>query len=102
MADYLTNTNSYAKTCINKANPKMHCNGKCQMMRKLQQEERNKNADNQSENKNNDIVLSSRSFFPVLPAVKFINNDKIKYPFLSVNKERKMPRSFFHPPGMLS
>jgi len=37
--DYYANTTAFAKNCINKARPKMHCNGKCQMMKKLQQQE---------------------------------------------------------------
>jgi hypothetical protein len=35
VADYYVNTNSYAKNCENKARPKMRCNGKCQMMKKI-------------------------------------------------------------------
>jgi len=35
MLDYFVNTAAYAKNCINKARPKMHCNGKCQAMKKI-------------------------------------------------------------------
>jgi hypothetical protein len=38
--DYYTNKAAFEKKCVNKAKPKMHCNGKCQMMKKLQEEER--------------------------------------------------------------
>ena len=41
MMDYYANTAAYAKKCVNNAKPKLHCNGKCQMMKKLQQEEKN-------------------------------------------------------------
>jgi hypothetical protein len=37
---YYANMAAYAKSCENKARPVMHCNGKCQMMKKLQQEEK--------------------------------------------------------------
>ena len=40
IADYYTNTARYAKNCENKARPKLRCNGKCQMMKKLKQEEK--------------------------------------------------------------
>ena len=52
--DYYANTASYAKACINKARLAMHCNGKCQMMKKLEQEEKNDqdNLERKSENKN--------------------------------------------------
>ncbi|MFY8004320.1 MAG: hypothetical protein ACOVNR_05730, partial [Chitinophagaceae bacterium] len=64
MADYFTNTAKYAKNCENKAKPKMHCNGKCQMMKKLQQEEKKdqENPERKSENKS-EIALSIKSFF---------------------------------------
>ena len=44
VADYFTRTSSYAKNCENKKKPQMHCQGKCQMMKKLEQQEK----DNQS------------------------------------------------------
>ena len=52
--DYYTSTAAFAKDCINKAIPKMHCNGKCQMMKKLEQEEQKDqdNPERKSENKN--------------------------------------------------
>ena len=39
--NYFTHTADYAKDCINKAKPMMHCNGRCQMFKKLRQEENN-------------------------------------------------------------
>ncbi len=39
MLNYYTNTAAFAKNCVNKAQPKMHCNGKCQMVKKLKAEE---------------------------------------------------------------
>jgi hypothetical protein len=52
--DYYANTAAYAKACINKARLAMHCNGKCQMMKKLEQEEKNDqdNLERKAENKN--------------------------------------------------
>lgn len=40
MLGYYANSNAYATNCINKTRPKLHCNGKCQAMRKMQQEEK--------------------------------------------------------------
>jgi len=48
---YYTNTSAYAKYCENKAKPMMHCNGHCQMMKKLKQEE---NKDKQNPERTND------------------------------------------------
>ncbi len=65
VAGYFTNTKAYAKNCENKAKPKMRCNGKCQMMKKLKQEEK-KDEQNPQRKIENEYVLSSKSFYPSL------------------------------------
>ncbi len=60
---YYTNTASYAKACENKAKPMMHCNGKCQMMKKLQEEERRDQQSPERKLENKVEVVSSKSFF---------------------------------------
>lgn len=40
VVDYYANNDAYQQACINKAKPKMNCKGKCQMMKKLQEEEK--------------------------------------------------------------
>lgn len=95
--DYITNTKSYAANCENKARPKMHCNGKCQMMKKLKQEEKKdeQNPERKAENKN-EIILSSKSFYPTL---KFsVSELKVNFPLMASGKEIKMPRSLLRPP----
>lgn len=95
--DYFANTKAYAKNCENKAKPIMHCNGKCQMMKKLKQEEKKdeQNPERKSENKN-EIVLSSKSFYPLLHF--FIDEQKIYFPSISSGKAIKMPRFLLRPP----
>lgn len=34
--DYLVEKREYMKRCENKARPQLHCNGKCQLMKKIQ------------------------------------------------------------------
>jgi hypothetical protein len=96
MLDYFMNTAAYAENCVNKAMPKMHCNGKCQAMKKIQEEEKKEqqNAERKSETKI--PVLSSRSSFC-----------KIPYPVITILEatvfEKVCPLtdisySFFHPP----
>lgn len=97
VAGYYANTAAYAKNCENKAKPKMHCNGKCQVMKKLKQEENKdkQNPERKSENKNE--VLSSKSFFTSLSFnIQIVNT---VYPSVAANKAVAMPRAFFHPPG---
>lgn len=100
VAGYYVNTAAYAKNCENKAKPKMNCNGKCQVMKKLQQEDNKdkQNPDRKTDNK--EEVLSSRSFFTTLhcsiPAVQTL------YPLLDLSKVAHMPRTIFHPPANIA
>jgi hypothetical protein len=99
VADYYTNTAAFAKNCINKTRPKMHCNGKCQMMKKLQEEEKKEqqNTERKAEFKNE--IISSKSFYATIVPASFI----IKAPQYFIANEintTSMPRSLFHPPGM--
>src|ERR1700733_11717055 len=97
VAGYYINTPAYAANCINKDNPQMHCNGKCQLQKKLNEEN---NKDKQNTDRRNDVgieVLSSKSFFafvqaPFKPAITkeyFIKNTgtPVDHSF-----------QFFHPP----
>ena len=67
MADYFANNAAYVKNCENKARPKMHCNGQCQMMKKILTEEKKdkENSDRKNENRN-EVSLSSKSFFTTI------------------------------------
>lgn len=94
--DYYANTAAYAKNCVNKALPLMKCNGKCQMMKKLKQEEKK---DSQAPERKpvNDQVISSRSFFATLDHFS-IDSHPYYYSFQSDGLVN-MPRYHFHPPG---
>ena len=59
IADYYANTADYAKNCINKLIPAMHCNGKCQMMKKLQEQEKKDQESSERKSGNKTEVLSS-------------------------------------------
>ncbi len=98
VVDYFANTRAYAKNCENKARPQLHCNGKCQMMKKLKQEEKKdeQNPERKVETKN-EYVLSSKSFYPGF--TYFTSSQKDIFPLLISSKEIKMPRSLFHPPN---
>ncbi|HMU47272.1 MAG TPA: hypothetical protein PKC72_12950 [Chitinophagaceae bacterium] len=97
--DYLLETKSYAKNCENKAKPQLHCNGKCQLMKKLKAEEnRDKsNPERKAENRN-EITLSSRSFFTteLIPST-----DIFCATVLFIREEKDIvdiSYSIFHPP----
>jgi hypothetical protein len=89
------------KLCENKAKPKLHCNGKCQMMKRLAEEE-----------KQNSSSTTNHTFKINIPEVLFSNNtDQLTIPSLSLsassyNEEppvfiHNAPSSpVFHPPAL--
>jgi hypothetical protein len=95
---YLVQKEEYAKRCVNKSRPQLHCNGKCQMMMKLKaQEEKERGLPPELKLASKIEVISSRSFFLTewlvsspIKAITFINY-KIGNPI-----DRSL--SFFHPP----
>ncbi|GAB2829956.1 hypothetical protein [Ferruginibacter profundus] len=97
LLNYYSNTAAFAKNCENKARPKMHCNGKCQMMKKLKQEEKQDQQNPERKSDNKIEVLSSKSFFYstatifLVIACKAVPVEK-DYPLTDI------PYSFFHPP----
>lgn len=96
--DYYVNTSAFAKNCENKAKPMMHCNGKCQMMKKLKEEEKkdHQNPERKMDNKN-EVVWSSSSFAS-------IELKKIQVPvpglanYISYCPQTE-PVDIFHPPA---
>ncbi len=74
----------------------LRCNGKCQLARKIQEEETKKQQDAEKAAPKIDYSLSSKHFFPS------INHFVIKaLPYFYIPESGaviKMPRSIFHPP----
>ncbi len=77
----------------------MHCNGKCQMMKKLQEEEK-KEQENQEKRAESrlEIVLSTKSFFAILPPALVLIYKTQKLPALSNGKATDISFDIFHPP----
>ena len=100
VVDYYSNTEAYAKECINKSRPGMHCNGRCAMMKKLKADEK-KDADNPERKQEN----KSETFSPFIlngeMAVVVRTITLNTYPLFIDNSTCKMPRSYFRPPGIL-
>lgn len=95
--DYYFNQADYAKSCVNKSRPKMHCNGQCQVMKKIQQEEKKDQEQAERKMGSKVEVLSSLSFF-VLGIGAFFQRVSNHYFVGNDNNEIEMPRSVFHPP----
>lgn len=97
VADFYKNQDKIAKTlCENKARPKLHCNGKCQLAKKLQQEEKKdqNNPERKLENKY-EVFLSKPDH--TLP----LNNSTIIETFYATTKNGSLSgftSDCFHPP----
>ncbi len=77
----------------------MHCNGHCQLMKQIEEEE--KKSQQHPERKlefKNEITLSSKSFFPELTFITL--SQPSVYHQIIMGMEIKRPRSVFHPPAL--
>ena len=63
MADYFLDTSAYAAKCMNKEKPQMHCNGHCQLQKKLGETDNKDKQNNEHKNETNIEVISSKTFF---------------------------------------
>ena len=61
VADYFARTSAYAKNCENKKKPQMRCQGKCQMMKKLEQQEKDNQSYPERKMENKQEVLACES-----------------------------------------
>ncbi|MBL0145252.1 MAG: hypothetical protein IPP48_05380 [Chitinophagaceae bacterium] len=95
--DYYLNTAAYAKNCENKAKPKLHCNGKCQMMKKLKQEEKKDQQLPERKFENKTEVLSSKSFFYSIENTLTLIIEKPSA-FEQKQSLADISYAFFHPP----
>jgi hypothetical protein len=98
--DYYANTSAYAKNCENKAKPQMHCLGKCQMMKKMQQKENKDQENSDRKSVAKQTILSSKSFFATAP---FYKGCFVRKVYASLPSPKATNRSFeiFHPPSVV-
>lgn len=101
VADYYVNTSAFIENCINKDRPWMHCNGRCQLCKKLNQQdspEDKQTPERKTANNGSETLYSATSFveFNALHLAALIN---LQYPEFAAVKPTGMPRYLFHPPG---
>jgi hypothetical protein len=99
MAAYMVNLEAYKKACINKAKPKLQCNGKCQMLKKVKKQEGDSEASAPILKLNHlEVVLSSKSFFPSISVVS--TNNSSSYFTYTDDYSSDYLGAIFHPPSI--
>ena len=97
VANYQLNKEYIAKyLCENRDKPQMHCNGKCQMMKKLKQQEKKDQDTPQNKIANNFEYTSNQGHSIVIDPGYTIA--LLKYPNYEAGIRTSFLPSFFHPP----
>jgi len=99
VAGYWFNRSLYIKNCENKAKPSMHCNGKCQMMKKLKQEEKKDQENPQRKLENRNTLYSLRSYSASFSSLFTAERQSFHFPY-STGHPVNISFSVFHPPGL--
>lgn len=97
-ADYYLHTAAYIENCVNKNKPWMHCNGKCHLRKKMQQQENQDKQNTERQSGNNNQPISSKSSFPLNGQLLCTTGITIRRLNLSSGKAIRMPKFIFHPP----
>ena len=100
VAEYTINQDFIAKNlCVNKANPQLHCKGKCQLMKRLAEEEKQTSSTSQTGGKIKigDVLFTNDLQMPALSELlkqrpDFYSNYLVKTSIGSFT-------SIFHPPA---
>jgi hypothetical protein len=100
VAEYLLNPDKYAKVCVNKALPQLRCNGKCQMMKKLKEEE-NKERENPLHKVEKPTEIFSTFYQTAAIPVPSSELLQRKYEVLIPARLSNWATSLFHPPSLI-
>ena len=92
---YAGNTAAFSRNCENKSQPVMHCNGKCQMMKKMHEQEKK---DSQAPTRKLTVedAISSKSWF--FCTIRCACQEKPSHQLFIVRTAPGITRSHFHPP----
>lgn len=99
LANYYTNKAAFIQKCINKAKPQLQCNGKCQMMKKMGEQEKKEKDQLEKKSALKQITLSTKSFFYSFTFTLYT------IPAIEIATEPnwlicKIGKSIFHPPSL--
>jgi len=101
IADYYVNSSAYIKNCENKSDPELNCEGKCQVTKKMKDEDKKEQQNPERKGSNHNEVISSNSFYcsllneiPTIAEPCFTN-----YKFFL---PKDLQSEIFQPPGKLT
>ncbi len=97
VADFYVNQDYIAANlCVNKDKPWMHCNGHCQLSKKMQEEENKdkQNTDHKSENKTEAVCIN---YVPLQPG-EITPGNLIIFPIYRESISIVTAKDIFHPP----
>ena len=97
---YYVNTASFVDKCENKAAPELDCEGKCQVTKKIKDEDKKEQQNPERKVSNHNEVISSKSFYcSLLSEIPTIADPYfISYKFFL---PKDLQSEIFHPPGKL-
>jgi len=94
---FYANQSHYARACENKSRPMLHCNGKCQLAKKFEQE-------NKKEQQNPGRKLESKTQVIFLTSIRVdlpsIQSYQYNYFSFSENPTKEFSCPIFHPPSV--
>ena len=100
MVDYYVNTASFVDKCENKTAPELDCEGKCQVSKKMKDEDKKQQQNPERKANNHNEPISSKSFYCSL----LCENLTIVHLYCSSYKfllPKYLQSEIFHPPGKL-
>jgi hypothetical protein len=98
--DYYVRTAAYEKTCVNKMRPQLRCKGKCQMAKKIAEEEQKEQQAPQLKLEKQAETLSAGNFFNLAP-LPGLASPRLRYPVLNTGSPVALAHSIFHPPALV-
>lgn len=98
IADYYVDQAAYAKNCVNKYRPKLNCNGQCQLMKKIEKQEK-ENQEPTLKLSLKQEVISARCFYPSLQVWSEVIS--LQHEACYLGSLSQQPRTYFHPPAWI-
>jgi hypothetical protein len=97
LVKFYVNQSYYQSICENKARPMLHCNGKCQLAKRLKQAEKKdqQNSSRHLDNNNNEVICFPASSYNFCCASLLKNH----FGHFQDNHTVEFPVSIFHPPS---